>query len=105
MTIRLLKEPYLKKFDPDIFDKLIECVIVGGLDSNNKPIGNKITFVYKTGDKDEHNIGTSTKRKSAPLQLNSGLRASEKGISTSSTLSWADSKPLKRLSCHTVNIW
>ena len=94
-------EPPLKFFRQDVFDKLIEQVIVGGLDSDGKPIGHKITFVFKTGDIDEYDINGNPKNK-APSKLNIDKRASENKMKKP-TLSLLYSKPSRTLSSYAVN--
>lgn len=50
----------LEEFDRGIFESIIEKVIVGGYDEDGKKDPYKITFIYKTGFKNE--IGSAKER-------------------------------------------
>ena len=50
----------LEEFDRGIFESIIEKVIVGGIDDNGEKDPYKITFIYKTGFKNE--VKNSKKR-------------------------------------------
>ena len=50
----------LEEFDRGIFESIIEKVIVGGYDENGEKDPYKITFIYKTGFKNE--IGNAKER-------------------------------------------
>ena len=43
----------LEEFDRGIFESIVEKVIVGGLDEDGNKDSYKITFIYKTGFKNE----------------------------------------------------
>ena len=43
------KVPILKKFDRNVFESIIEKVMIGGYDKDGTPEPSMITFVYKTG--------------------------------------------------------
>lgn len=49
----LLKNQTLEEFDREIFESIVEKVIIGGYDENGKADPYKIIFIYKTGFKDE----------------------------------------------------
>lgn len=49
----LLKNQILEEFDREIFESIIEKVIVGGYNENGESDPYKIIFIYKTGFKDE----------------------------------------------------
>ena len=49
----LLKNEVLEEFDRGIFESIIEKVIVGGYDKDGNSDPYKITFIYKTGFKNE----------------------------------------------------
>ena len=49
----LLKNQTLEEFDREIFESIVEKVIIGGYDENGKEDPYKIIFIYKTGFKDE----------------------------------------------------
>ncbi len=48
----LEKNEVLKEFDRFVFESIVEKVIVGEIDENNNVDPYKLTFVYKTGFKD-----------------------------------------------------
>ena len=50
----------LEEFDRGIFESIVEKVIVGGLDEDENKDPYKITFIYKTGFKNE--IGNAKER-------------------------------------------
>ena len=50
----------LEEFDRGIFESIVEKVIVGGLDEDGNKDPYKITFIYKTGLKNE--IGNAKER-------------------------------------------
>ena len=50
----------LEEFDRGIFESIVEKVIVGGLDEDGNKDPYKITFIYKTGFKNE--IGNAKER-------------------------------------------
>ena len=50
----------LEEFDRGIFESIVEKVIVGGLDEDGNKDSYKITFIYKTGFKNE--IGNAKER-------------------------------------------
>lgn len=56
----LSQNEVLEEFDRGIFESIIEKVIVGGYDENGEKDPYKITFIYKTGFKNE--IGNAKKR-------------------------------------------
>lgn len=56
----LEKNEVLETFDRDIFESIIEKVIVGGYDDNGNKDPYKITFIYKTGFKNE--VGNTKQR-------------------------------------------
>lgn len=56
----LSKNEVLEEFDRGIFESIIEKVIIGGYDENGEKDPYKITFIYKTGLKNE--IGNAKKR-------------------------------------------
>lgn len=49
----LSKKPFLEKFDREIFESVIEKVIIGGYNEKGEKDPYKITFIYKTGLKKE----------------------------------------------------
>ena len=49
----LLKNQTLEEFDREIFESIVEKVIIGGYDEKGKEDPYKIIFIYKTGFKDE----------------------------------------------------
>ncbi len=49
----LSKKPFLEKFDREIFESVIEKVIIGGYNEDGEKDPYKITFIYKTGLKNE----------------------------------------------------
>ncbi len=51
----LLENKGLTKFDRAVFESIVEKVIVGGFDENGAKDPQKISFVYKTGFKDDLN--------------------------------------------------
>ena len=48
----LQKEGCIRDFDREVFDSIIDCVIVGGYDEEGNADPDRITFVYRTGAKD-----------------------------------------------------
>lgn len=56
----LLKNEVLQEFDRGVFESIIEKVIVGGYDEDGNKDPYKITFIYKTGFKNE--IGNAKER-------------------------------------------
>lgn len=54
----------LEEFDRGVFESIVEKVIVGGYDENGERDPYKITFVYKTGFKDD--IGNSKEKFATP---------------------------------------
>ena len=56
----LSQNEVLEEFDRDIFESIIEKVIVGGYDENGEKDPYKITFIYKTGF--TNGIGNAKKR-------------------------------------------
>ena len=56
----LSKNGVLEEFDRGIFESIIEKVIVGGYDEDGNKDPYKITFIYKTGFKNE--IGKAKER-------------------------------------------
>ena len=50
----------MEEFDRGIFESIVEKVIVGGYDDNGNKDPYKITFIYKTGFKNE--IGNAKER-------------------------------------------
>ena len=53
---KLLSEaPILKEFDRNVFESIVEKVIVGGYDDEGNADPSMITFVYKTGFEDKKN--------------------------------------------------
>lgn len=56
----LSKNEVLEEFDRGIFESIIEKVIIGGYDEDGSKDPYKITFIYKTGFKNE--IGNTKKR-------------------------------------------
>ena len=56
----LSKNQILEEFDRGIFESIVEKVIVGGLDEDGNKDPYKITFIYKTGFKNE--IGNAKER-------------------------------------------
>ena len=56
----LSKNSVLEEFDRGIFESIVEKVIVGGYDDNGNKDPYKITFIYKTGFKNE--IGNAKER-------------------------------------------
>ena len=56
----LSQNEVLEEFDRGIFESIIEKVIVGGYDEHGEKDPYKITFIYKTGFKNE--IGNAKKR-------------------------------------------
>ena len=56
----LSQNEVLEEFDRGIFESIIEKVIVGGYDENGEKDPYKITFIYKTGFKNE--IGNAKER-------------------------------------------
>ena len=51
----LTDAPVLKEFDRNVFESIIEKVIVGGYDEAGNADPSMITFVYKTGFEDKKN--------------------------------------------------
>ena len=49
----LERKEILKEFDRYVFESIVEKVIVGEVDKNGKVDPYKLTFVYKTGFKDD----------------------------------------------------
>lgn len=49
----LQKNEVLEEFDRSVFESVIEKVIIGGYDKDGNAVPYKITFIYKTGFKDE----------------------------------------------------
>ena len=49
----ILLEKYLERFDRDVFESLIEKVIFGGYDEEGNSDPYKVTFIYRTGYKDD----------------------------------------------------
>ena len=49
----ILLEKYLERFDRDVFESLIEKVILGGYDEEGNSDPYKVTFIYRTGYKDD----------------------------------------------------
>lgn len=47
---------FLTKFDREIFECIVEKVIIGDYDEDGKPRPYNITFVYKTGYTDTHSV-------------------------------------------------
>ena len=56
----LSKNEVLEEFDRGIFESIIEKVIVGGYDENGEKDPYKITFIYKTGFRNE--VGNAKQR-------------------------------------------
>ena len=74
------KQPLMKSFNYEIFDSLVDEVIVGGYDDTGNPVENKVTFVYKAGLQDEFRIDKFfNKEESAPIQLNTAEQKSQDG--------------------------
>lgn len=51
----LTDAPVLKEFDRNVFESIVEKVIVGGYDKVGNADPSMITFVYKTGFEDKKN--------------------------------------------------
>lgn len=51
----LTDSPVLKEFDRNVFESIVEKVIVGGYDETGNADPSMITFVYKTGFEDRKN--------------------------------------------------
>lgn len=51
----LIEAPVLKEFDRNVFESIVEKVIVGGYDEAGNADPSMITFVYKTGFEDKKN--------------------------------------------------
>ena len=43
----------MKKFDPDVFNSIVEKVVVGGFDEDGESDPNKLIFIYRTNVTDE----------------------------------------------------
>lgn len=52
----LRNRQFLTKFDREIFECIVEKVIIGDYDEDGKPRPYNITFVYKTGYTDTHSV-------------------------------------------------
>ena len=76
----LSKNEVLEEFDRGIFESIIEKVIIGGIDEDGNKDPYRITFIYKTGFKNE--IGNAKQRfdksKSSGSKAKGGENASEK---------------------------
>lgn len=72
----LQKNEVLEEFDRSVFESVIEKVIIGGYDKDGNAVPYKITFIYKTGFKDEFDnakkrFGKRKTAKDAVEKLNS----------------------------------
>jgi len=47
----------LKKFDADVFESIVEKIILGGIDEKGQKDPHQLTFVFKTGPKSTITIG------------------------------------------------
>ena len=47
----------LKKFDADVFESIVEKIILGGIDDKGKKDPHQLTFVFKTGPKPTITMG------------------------------------------------
>lgn len=47
----------LKKFDADVFESIVEKIILGGIDDKGQKDPHQLTFVFKTGPKSTITIG------------------------------------------------
>lgn len=70
------KNEVLEEFDRSVFESVIEKVIIGGYDKDGNAVPYKITFIYKTGFKDEFDnakkrFGKRKTAKDAVEKLNS----------------------------------
>ncbi len=76
----LLENKGLTKFDRAVFESIVEKVIVGGFDENGAKDPQKISFVYKTGFKDDLN----GRKFRSPRKVRVDKKTGIKGISSSS---------------------
>lgn len=67
----LTDAPVLKEFDRNVFESIVEKVIVGGYDDDGNADPSMITFVYKTGfeDKKDGNDFKPPRRNAAKKKL------------------------------------
>ena len=70
MRTLLMDAPILKEFDSQVFESIVENVIIGGYDGNGNADPSMITFVYKTGFKDtKDGSGFKSERRNAKKKL------------------------------------
>ena len=106
------KQPEMQTFSEKIFESLVDEIIVGGYDEDGKPQKNKITFIYKAGERDELSIDDFFNRRTATLQKNSVEQTSQSSVEHEAadtspqniTYSLGYIKPSAKYSKGTINI-
>ena len=106
------KQPAMQTFNPKVFENLVDEIVIGGYDDDGKPLENKITFIYKAGERDELNIDDFFNRRMANLQKNSVEQTSQisekHGVADTApqniTYSLGYIKPSAKYSKGTINI-
>ena len=78
----LSENKILEEFDREVFESIVEKVIVGGIDDDGNKDPYKITFIYKTGFKDsidnaKAKFGTKNKKSDSDLCSNNSAQVSD----------------------------
>ncbi len=74
----LSENQVLEEFDREVFESIVEKVIIGGVDDEGNKDPYKITFIYKTGFKDSIDNAKAkfdTKKNSTKLCSNNILKS------------------------------
>ena len=93
----------LEEFDPNVFESIIEKVIVGGIDENGNKDPEQLTFVYKTGisnQLDSRNFKPERKNVKEKKKDTNGKEPEAKSLSSelkTSNIIYVDKKSLAKL--------
>jgi DNA invertase Pin-like site-specific DNA recombinase len=83
----------MKNFDPDVFNSIVEKVVVGGFDEDGEPDPTKLTFIYRTNVTDERSADDFKPPRRPRGKKNNNLTEENSSISMSDT-DYVEMEPL-----------
>ena len=88
----------MQKFDPDVFNSIVEKVVVGGFDEEGDPDPDpdpdKLTFIYRTNVTDERSADDFKPPRRPRRKTNNNLNEENGSIISTSKTDYVEMKPL-----------
>ena len=84
----------MKKFDPDVFNSIVEKVVVGGFDEDGESDPNKLIFIYRTNVTDERSADDFKPPRRPRRKPNNNLTEENGSIISTPDTGYVEMEPL-----------